>query len=186
VDLLARGGIVQNKSSIGVPVVEGCITHHDRTGEGLVDMTQWLIADTKSVKGGKIEYQIPETPLLHCCCNEDHFGDINVDIRPEVKPDYVCDVTEKLPFKDYIYDTEGKDAYCLNHDDINSKVAVRQGGKGGGYYKLPITEATKILDTALTLCDSILKRIDGTILPGDQLVLTESIFKTLSSSYKVE
>jgi len=62
----------------------------------------------------------------------------------------------------------------------------KSGGKGGGYYKLPITEATKILDMTLTLCDVILKRIDGTILPGDQLVLTESIFKTLSSSYKVE
>ncbi len=62
----------------------------------------------------------------------------------------------------------------------------KSGGKGGGYYKLPITEATKILDTALTLCETILKRIDGTVAPGDQLVLTESIFKTLSSSYKVE
>lgn len=63
-------------------------------------MTRWLVADTKSVAGGKIEYTIPEKPLLHCCCNEDHFGDVNVDIRPEVKPDYVCDVTETLPFKD--------------------------------------------------------------------------------------
>ena len=63
-------------------------------------MTKWLVADTTSVKNGKIEYTIPERPLLHCCCNEDHFADVNVDIRFEVKPDIVCDVAEKLPFKD--------------------------------------------------------------------------------------
>jgi len=62
-------------------------------------LTKWLVAQTQSVLGGKREYQIQERPLLHACCNEDHFGDVNIDIRPEVKPDYVCDVTKELPFK---------------------------------------------------------------------------------------
>lgn len=59
-------------------------------------MTKWKIADTTNVKGGKIEHQIPEKPLLHCCCADDHFGDVNVDMREEVKPDYVLDVTEPM------------------------------------------------------------------------------------------
>ena len=63
-------------------------------------MTRWLVAKTVSVQGGKREHQITERPLLHACCNEDHFGDVNIDIRPEVNPDFVCDVTKKLPFKD--------------------------------------------------------------------------------------
>jgi len=62
-------------------------------------MTKWLKANTVNVEGGKIEHTIPEHPLLHACCNEDHFGDTNIDIRPEVKPDVVCDVTKELPFK---------------------------------------------------------------------------------------
>jgi len=62
-------------------------------------MTRWLIAKTQSVQGGKREHQIQERPLLHACCNEDHFGDTNIDIRPEVNPDVVCDITEELPFK---------------------------------------------------------------------------------------
>jgi len=64
-------------------------------------MTKWLVANTVGVVDGKIEhYAIPEKPLLHACCAEDHFGDVNIDIRPEVKPDVVCDVTKELPFKD--------------------------------------------------------------------------------------
>lgn len=63
-------------------------------------MTQWLVAKTSNVKGGKIEYTIPEKPLLHACCNEDHFTDVNIDIRHEVNPDFVCDVTKTLPFED--------------------------------------------------------------------------------------
>ena len=62
-------------------------------------MTKWLVADTKNVTGGKIEHTIPEKPLLHACCNEDHFADVNIDIRPEVNPDLVCDVTKHIPFK---------------------------------------------------------------------------------------
>ncbi len=62
-------------------------------------MTKWLVADTTGVKDGKIEHTIPETPLLHACCAEDHFADTNIDIRHEVNPDHVCDVTKKLPFE---------------------------------------------------------------------------------------
>ena len=61
-------------------------------------MTKWLVAKTVNVEGGKKEYNIPEHPLLHACCNEDHFGDVNIDFRPEVNPDFVCDVTKPLPF----------------------------------------------------------------------------------------
>ena len=63
-------------------------------------MTKWLVAKTVNVKGGKREHQITERPLLHACCGEDHFGDVNIDIRSEVNPDVVCDVTKELPFKD--------------------------------------------------------------------------------------
>lgn len=62
-------------------------------------MTQWLVADTTSVKGGKIEHTIPERPLLHACCNEDHFGTINLDIDPAVNPD-VCGDIRAMPFID--------------------------------------------------------------------------------------
>ena len=61
-------------------------------------MTKWLVANPVSVQGGKIEHTIPERPLLHCCCGEDEFGDVRVDIRSEVNPDVVCDVTKELPF----------------------------------------------------------------------------------------
>jgi prenyltransferase beta subunit len=63
-------------------------------------MTKWLVAQTKHVLGGKREHKITEKPLLHVCCAEDQFADVNVDIRSEVNPDYVCDVTKELPFKD--------------------------------------------------------------------------------------
>ena len=63
-------------------------------------MTKWLISEAVNVLGGKIEHMIKERPLLHCCCAEDQFGTKNVDIRPEVHPDFVCDVTKELPFKD--------------------------------------------------------------------------------------
>ena len=63
-------------------------------------MTEWLTSTAVNVKGGKIEHQIKERPLLHVCCAEDHFGTVNVDIRPEVNPDFVCDAREGLPFKD--------------------------------------------------------------------------------------
>jgi len=63
-------------------------------------MTKWLVANTVNVEGGKIEHNISEKPLLHVCCNEDHFGDVNLDIDPNVNPNVVADVTKRLPFKD--------------------------------------------------------------------------------------
>ena len=89
-------------------------------------MTQWLVANTKSVKNGKIEYTIPEHPLLHCCCNEDHFGEINVDIREEVKPDKVCDVTEKLPFENDQFEAAFADFPWVNNWKFNSARAIRE------------------------------------------------------------
>ena len=67
-----------------------------------------------------------------------------------------------------------------------SAIEFPSGNKGGGYYKIPITDAPKFLDTALTLGDTVLKRIEGTVEPKEQLVLIESLFKTLSQSYKGE
>ncbi len=61
-------------------------------------MTKWLTSEAVNVLGGKIEHQIKERSLLHVCCAEDHFGTVNVDIRPEVKPDLVLDATKPLPF----------------------------------------------------------------------------------------
>ncbi len=61
-------------------------------------MTKWLVANTTNVLNGKIEHTVKERPLLHACCNTDHFADVNIDIRPEVNPDFVCDVTKPLPF----------------------------------------------------------------------------------------
>ena len=77
-------------------------------------MTKWKVANTNNVKGGKIEYTIPEKPLLHCCCNEDHFGDVNVDIRHEVNPDYVADVTKRLPFEDDSFEACFADTPWIN------------------------------------------------------------------------
>lgn len=61
-------------------------------------MTQWLVAQTTNVLGGKIEHTIKERPLIHCCSADDHFADVNVDIRPEVHPDKVCDITKRIPY----------------------------------------------------------------------------------------
>ena len=77
-------------------------------------MTKWLVADTTNVKNGKIEYTIPERPLLHACCNDDHFGDTNIDIRYEVNPDFVCDVTKKLPFEDNSFQAGFMDTPWIN------------------------------------------------------------------------
>jgi len=72
-------------------------------------MTSWLpgeiypdelVPNAQSVKGGKIEHSIPERPLIHICCNRDHFADVNVDADPTVCPDIVADVLEGLPFED--------------------------------------------------------------------------------------
>ena len=59
-----------------------------------------LVSDTTCVIGGKIEHTITERPLLHVCCNRDHFAEVNVDIDPNVEPDVVADVLHGLPFND--------------------------------------------------------------------------------------
>ena len=89
-------------------------------------MTKWLVANTTSVKNGKIEYTIPESPLLHCCCNEDHFADVNIDIREEVKPDFVCDVTEKLPFENNQFKASFADFPWVNSWRWSSARAIRE------------------------------------------------------------
>lgn len=63
-------------------------------------MTRWLVASTANIAGGKIEWSIPERPLLHVCSNRDNFGALEqggvtrLDIRPEVEPDIVADITK--------------------------------------------------------------------------------------------
>lgn len=70
-------------------------------------MTDWLVAKPAPMSAGarkveRIEWTIPERPLLHACCANDHFGDVNVDIRPEVHPDVVCDIRQyrSVPYPD--------------------------------------------------------------------------------------
>ena len=63
-------------------------------------MTKWLVADTTNVKGGKIEHSITESPLLHACCNRDHFGTVNLDMDSSVNPDVVGDVCDMWQFDD--------------------------------------------------------------------------------------
>ncbi len=64
-------------------------------------MTRWLVANTQSVQGGKIEWTISERPLLHVCSNRDIFGAmeekgqvVRLDIRKEVEPDIIADITK--------------------------------------------------------------------------------------------
>jgi len=56
----------------------------------------------------------------------------------------------------------------------------------GGYSKLSLGEAPEVMNLALTLGDTVLKKIEGTVEPKEQLVMIESLFKTLSQSYKGE
>ena len=89
-------------------------------------MTKWLVADTTSVSGGKIEYTIPERPLLHACCAKDHFADVNIDIRSEVKPDHVCDVTKQLPFENDAFGAVFADTPWINKWKWDLGKAMRQ------------------------------------------------------------
>ena len=89
-------------------------------------MTRWLVADTTTVKGGKIEYSIPERPLLHVCCNTDHFADMNVDIRAEVEPDLVADLLEGLPFEDDSFAAAFADFPWVDQWKWNLKPAIRE------------------------------------------------------------
>lgn len=68
-------------------------------------MTRWLVAKTVNVQGGKVEWSIPERPLLHVCSNRDIFGALEnggvtrLDFRPEVEPDIVADITKTTGIK---------------------------------------------------------------------------------------
>ena len=86
----------------------------------------------------------------------------------------------------YLWDFTNSKAYCLSHEDLNNQVEEKSYSKGGNYYKLSLGQAPEVLALALELGDTILKRIEGTVEPRDQLVMIESIFKTLSQSYKGE
>ena len=88
-------------------------------------MTKWLVADTTGVEGGKIEYKIPERPLLHACCNEDHFGTVNIDMDPGVNPDFVCDVTKPLPFEKEEFEAGFMDTPWVNSWKWNLGKAIR-------------------------------------------------------------
>lgn len=48
----------------------------------------------------RIEHTIPERPLLHACCGQDHFGTVNLDRNPDVHPDVVADITKRIPYPD--------------------------------------------------------------------------------------
>jgi len=89
-------------------------------------MTKWLIPETTNVKGGKIEYRIPEKPLLHCCCNVDKFADMNIDIRTEVKPDVVADITKGIPFPDNSFQAAFADFPWINKWKWESARAIKQ------------------------------------------------------------
>lgn len=93
---------------------------------GVCILTKWLVADTTNVKNGKIEYSIPEKPLLHACCNEDHFGDVNIDIRHEVNPDFTCDVTKPLPFDNNSFAAGFMDTPWVNTWKWNLGKAMRE------------------------------------------------------------
>ena len=89
-------------------------------------MTEWLTANTKNVKGGKIEHTIEERPLLHPCCNKDHFGTVNIDLDPDVNPDYVCDVTKPLPFNDEQFKAGVMDVPWVNKWKWNLGKAIKE------------------------------------------------------------
>jgi len=92
---------------------------------------------------------------------------------------------------DYIYDTEGKIAYCLNHDEVNSKVVEKSYNKGGGYYKWNLEKAPEILNMSIGFADSVRDHMSTDIAkiiltPADYCTMVESFFKTMSQSYKGE
>ena len=89
-------------------------------------MTKWLVAETKNVQGGKREYLITERPLLHACCNKDHFGTVNIDIDNSVNPDFVCDVTKKLPFKDNEFEAGFMDTPWIEKWRFDCARAIKQ------------------------------------------------------------
>jgi hypothetical protein len=89
-------------------------------------MTKWLVAQLKGVEGGKIEHSIPEHPLLHACCAQDHFGDVNIDIRPEVNPDKVCDITRRIPYPDNSFAAAFADFPWINRWRWRAAKAIKE------------------------------------------------------------
>jgi ubiquinone/menaquinone biosynthesis C-methylase UbiE len=62
--------------------------------------------------------------ILDVGCGNRKMGDINIDIRKEVKPDIVCDI-HYLPFRNKIFDL----VYCyhvLEHKGINPEKAIKE------------------------------------------------------------
>jgi len=94
------------------------------------EMTQWLVADTTNVKGGKIEHSITERPLLHACCNQDHFGDVNLDIDPamgnERNPKFVLGDVCDMPFDDNTFEAAFADFPWVGSWRFQSAQAIKE------------------------------------------------------------
>jgi len=88
-------------------------------------LTKWLVANTVNVYEGKKEHQIKERPLLHACCNKDHFGTVNIDVDAGVNPDFVADVTKPLPFKDNEFKAGFMDVPWVNSWKWNLGKAIK-------------------------------------------------------------
>ncbi len=73
-----------------------------------------------------------------------------------------------------------------------SAIEFPTGNKGGSYYKFPITKAPEILNMAQGMADAVVaqmvqdEKFKGLMETRDYLTLVESIFKTMSQSYKGE
>ena len=78
------------------------------------------------------------------------------------------------------------DGSKLNLDGSLHDCKGTQTKSSGGYSKMDLGQAPEVLNLALELGDTILKRIEGTVEPKEQIVMIESLFKTLSQSYKGE
>ncbi len=86
-------------------------------------MTKWLVAETENVAGGKIEHTITERPLLHCCCNEDHFGDITT---PEAQTVHHILAEESLKWQN--------DYLKIYHKEYNELPPQYQPSNPGTYF----------------------------------------------------
>lgn len=89
--------------------------------------------------------------------------------------------------EEYIYDTDGKKAYCCKHDEINSKVTQGGGFKGGGYQKatMPLHRET---EDGLKACGAFAKTVVPAIKESiealkDLGVSTEKIYDSFVAIY---
>jgi len=48
--------------------------------------------------------------------------------------------------KDYLWDTDVGKAYCINHEELNSKATTKSGGGGGGYQKATVPLCRNVED----------------------------------------